>query len=183
MDNDNKPETTDEKDQIDLRVENDNQEVSKMEKETFQINDENNELYKSSGICSLTDELLMGSQTADFVENTCLMSENFDSDNKELIVDNFDVTSLNKPSNNDTKSDSIESVDEVDSKTNDVKRGPSLHHMTSTRVKAPKRNKPSQKFLKESKTIAETMKEVSEDESEQGEDEEKFDNSHEVRML
>ena len=61
---------------------------------------------------------------------------------------------------NDPDDNILSGGDETDGHIDEVIEGPVLLHITSKRVKAPKRNKPSQRFLKDNKNITETLIEV-----------------------
>ena len=61
---------------------------------------------------------------------------------------------------NDPNENILSGGDETDGHTDEVIEAPVLLHITSKRVKAPKRNKPSQRFLKDNKNITETLIEV-----------------------
>ena len=77
------------------------------------------------------------------------------TNDEKCIINGEPTDILNDPDDN-----ILSGGDETDGHTDEVIEAPVLLHITSKRVKAPKRNKPSQRFLKDNKNITETLIEV-----------------------
>eukprot|EP00092_Neocalanus_flemingeri_P012929 GFUD01013928.1.p1 GENE.GFUD01013928.1~~GFUD01013928.1.p1 ORF type:complete len:338 (-),score=113.20 GFUD01013928.1:146-1060(-) len=61
-------------------------------------------------------------------------------------------------------------IDETDSNIDGTQEGPTLIHLTTKRVKAPKRNKPSQRFRKETLSASDLLDEIEEESENSNED-------------
>jgi len=110
------------------------------------------------------------------VENLLIQSHR-EVENTET---NNEMNNMNHAANeilNDLDDNILSGGDETDGKADEVIEAPVLVHITSKRVKAPKRNKPSQRFLKDNKNIPETLIEVEDEPEKSNETEPQDENS------